>query len=44
MKPQKLSQHERIDAFKRELARAFRRLKKKTSQPASQEPRHVPAG
>jgi hypothetical protein len=44
MKPQNLSQQERIDAFERELARAFRRLKKKASQPASQEPRHVRAG
>jgi hypothetical protein len=44
MKPQSTSQQERIDAFARELARAFRRLKKKACQPTSQEPRNVSAG
>lgn len=44
MKPSSLSQQERIDTFARELARAFRRLKKKTAQPAPQEPRHAAAG
>ena len=44
MKPPSISQQERIDTFARELARAFRRLKKKACQPTSQEPSNVSAG
>jgi hypothetical protein len=44
MKPQSASQQERIDAFARELARAFRRLTKKANQPVFQEPSHELVG